>query len=89
MKVRDVPFHLPYGRLICSYRFQSDRPKCKGRLADLFYREIPKNSRSSSHFFLRPFLSWCHREEVEGGEGERGGATLRRKRERGRGVVPP
>ena len=31
---------------------------------------------------------WCHREEEEG-EGERGGTTVWRKSERGRGVVPP
>ena len=64
-----------------------------------FYREIPKDSRSSSHFFSTPFLSWSHREEreregwshreEEEGERERVGPTVRRKRERGRGVVPP
>ena len=31
---------------------------------------------------------WSHRVEEEGG-GERDGATVRRKSERGRGVVPP
>ena len=66
-----------------------------------FYREIPKDSRSSSHFFTERLLSWSHREEEEG-EGERSGPTVRRKRERGegwshreeeegegRGLVPP
>ena len=50
-------------------------------------------------FAIRPLLSWSHREEreregwshreEEEGERERGGPTVRRKRERGRGVVPP
>ena len=60
-----------------------------------FYREIPKDSRSTSHFSgderemtLAHFVSWCHREE-EGGEGERGGPTMWRRREEGRGVVTP
>ena len=35
---------------------------------------------------LAHFLSWCHCEE-EGGEGERGGPTVRRKRERGGATV--
>ena len=49
-------------------------------------------------FFSHPFSvgptvrrereGWSHREEEEG-ERERGGPTVRRKRERGRGVVPP
>ena len=38
---------------------------------------------------IRPLLSWYHREEEEGGEGERGGPTVWRRREEGRGVVPP
>ena len=28
MKAFDVPFHMGYGRLICSKRLQSDRPEC-------------------------------------------------------------
>ena len=28
MKAIDVPFHMGYGRLICSKRLQSDRQKC-------------------------------------------------------------
>ena len=54
-----------------------------------FYREIPKDSRSSSHFLSSdPYSVLYHRVEEEG-EGERGGTTVWRKREKGRGVVPP
>ena len=60
-----------------------------------FYRELPKDSRSSSHFLSSssssssdPYSVLYHRVEEEG-EGERGGTTVWRKRERGRGVVPP
>ena len=34
MKAWDVPFHLPYGSLICTSRLQSDRPKYRGLLVD-------------------------------------------------------
>ena len=34
MKAMDVPFYLPYGRLICTNRLLSDRPKYIGMLAD-------------------------------------------------------
>ena len=34
MKAGDVPFHLPYGSLICTNRLQSDRSKCRGMLVD-------------------------------------------------------
>ena len=34
MEARDVPFHLPYGSLICTKRLHSDRPKCGGMLAN-------------------------------------------------------
>ena len=34
MKALDVPFHLPYGSLICTKRLHSDRPKCGGMLAN-------------------------------------------------------
>ena len=34
MKAVNVPFHFPYGRLICSNRLQNDKPKCRGKLED-------------------------------------------------------
>ena len=73
-------------------------------LLNTFHREIAEHSRSSNHFLggNHHLLSWSHRVEEGGrrgegwyhrveeeGGGERGGPTMRRKRERGRGVVPP
>ena len=55
-----------------------------------FYREIPKDSRSSSHFLLFLLLSDPYSVgPTVRRERERGGPTVRRKRVRGRGVVPP
>ena len=34
MKAWDFPFPLPYGRLICTNRLHSDRPKCGGMVVD-------------------------------------------------------
>ena len=55
-----------------------------------FYREIPKDSRSSSHFFFSVSDPYSVGPTVRR-ERERasGGPTVRRKRVRGRGVVPP
>ena len=54
----------------------------------IFYREIPKDSRSSSHFLSSSSDPYSVGPTVRR-ERERGGPTVRRKRVRGRGVVPP
>ena len=45
-------------------RHEQLRRERRDKCLKVYYREIPKDSRSSIHFFpiiVRPFLSWCRR----------------------------
>ena len=57
MKAMEVPFHLGYGNPMCSYRLQSDSPKCKGLL---FYPRAFQNHAEIGlfvHVLNRTYLS--------------------------------